>query len=118
MKKSLKQKDTFIGSIKDSLSFNLNSGFGKGIGCGAIVSLIWIIIILVFLFYTFFFKKWSYTTYNTSGGSYEDELPQDLTNDDYNAMYPFSRNNGGIVGVRQFPYIVIDGERIYIGELK
>ncbi len=35
--------------------------------------------------------------------SYEDELPEDLTTSDYNAMYPFSRvQQGGITGVKQF----------------
>ncbi len=49
---------------------------------------------------------------------YEDELPEDLTNADYTAMYPFSRKKGGIVGVRMFPNIQINGTRHYIGEAK
>ena len=42
---------------------------------------------------------------------YEDQLPDTITGNEYNAMYDWSQV---IIGVRMFPYVEIEGKRYYL----
>lgn len=56
-------------------------------------------------------EKLGYTT--VVKWEHEDELPEDLTDEEYNKMFPLSK----VILTRRFPYVEINGIKYYLKEV-
>ena len=67
---------------------------------------------LKLLWYTVLAGRLNMTTNRvTIKWEYEDQLPKEITDEDYNAMYSESKI---VFAVRMFPYVEINEERYYL----